>query len=243
MKKTYALLALGVVLVILCVVLVVTFRPESPADPTEVPTQTPTDAPTDAPTEAPTEVPTEKPTEESTEESTDPSAELKQELQALFGNYQDWYNRTLISEYDSPKYINLSQLFYNGFKDEPHVPTDAEWAELKDKPGFEESTWELIRLPVSKIDAVLKQYFGITLKDIKKPKFDGFVYLESTDCYYTMHTDVWFAENFKVIAAEKQYNSIVRMTYTVGDGQYIYVAELKAVDGGYQILSNHKNVK
>lgn len=211
MKKTYALLALGAVLVALCVVLVVTLGPKSPAGPTE--------EPADAP------------------------AELEKELEDLFGKLGSWYNMALGSEYDQPEYVNLRNLFYNGFKDESYTPTDAEWAELKDQPGFEESTWELIRLPVSKINVVLKQYFGITLEDIKNPEFDGFVYLESTDCYYTMHTDAECLDNFQVIAAEEQHDGTIRMTYTANDGDAIYMAVIKPVDGGYQILSNQKNIK
>ena len=239
MKQLFALLLVGCVLFAL---LLAACGSESPTDPTQAPTQAPTEKPTEKPTEEPTQAPTDAPTEEPTQEQAKPLT-LEEELQALFGQLGSWYNMALRSEYDQPKYVNLRNLFYNGFKDEPQTPTDAEWAELKNVPGFD-INFDMQRLPVAKINAVLKQYFGITLANIKNPNFGaGFVYLKSTDCYYSMHTDAECLDNFRVIVAEEQHDGTIRMTYTADDGAYIYVAVLKPVDGGYQILSNQKNVK
>ena len=137
----------------------------------------------------------------------------------------------------------LKELFYNGFSDESAKPTDAEWEELKDLPGFD-INFDLVRLPVDKMNQVLTQYFGITLEDVNAAGFEGLVYLESTDCYYRMCTDASVVENFKATAVEELEDGTVRLSYTgtsyVLGSNGAGVAVLKSVGDGYQIISNQK---
>ena len=39
------------------------------------------------------------------------------------------------------------------------------------------------------MDAVLRQYLGVSLKDTKQTGLDAFTYWEETDCYYRSHGD------------------------------------------------------
>ncbi len=105
----------------------------------------------------------------------------------LFGDYSSYYNRAVGHTYDSPKELQLKKFFTSGFAGESQKPTDAEWAELEGKPGFN-INYDLFRLPVDKMNAELRKYFGITLDDLSAKSFDGLVYLESTNCYYFMAT-------------------------------------------------------
>ena len=159
-------------------------------------------------------------------------------LQLLFATNK-LFNSALICEYATPAQVNLFQLFYNGFPDESKTPTDAEWAELKDIPGFEIG-FELFRLPVWKINEKLEILFGITLEDIENPDLGSFTYLESTDSYYIMHTDTNAVWGIRVTAVSVLEDGTVRMTYTAREEETVYVAVLKPVNGGYQICSNQK---
>ena len=157
----------------------------------------------------------------------------------LFGNLGSWYNKALLCQYDSPAQLKLELLFYSGFTGESQTPTDAEWAELKDQPGFD-SNYDLIRLPVDKMNQVLTDYFGITLDEIDDAGFENLVYLESTNCYYHMVTDANAVENFQATAVQTQEDGSIRMSYTAGSNNTAFVATLMPNGDGYQILSNEQ---
>lgn len=225
MKKLFALL------LTLCVLLVACAPATNTLEPTEDPTQATGDPNTPEPTEDPTEP------------ADNPEDPRLAEFDALFGPMNSRYNWALTSQYADPTFVDLELLFYLGFSDESSKPTDAEWEELKDRPGFD-INYDLKRLPVDKMNQVLTQYFGITLEDVDASGFEGLVYLESTNCYYRMGTDASVVENFKATAVEVLEDGTIRLSYTGtsyalgsnGAG----VAVLKPIGDGYQIISNIK---
>lgn len=157
-------------------------------------------------------------------------------METLFRG-SSWFNQALTSEYASPKEMSLLSFFYNGFKDESQKPTDQEWAQLKDRQGFN-INYDLFRLPVDKMNAVLTEYFGITLADMEPEAFSGLVYLESTDCYYCMHTGWLGVQNFTALSVDRTNDGTVLVRYK---GEYYeeeYVITLKPNGDGYRILSN-----
>lgn len=154
----------------------------------------------------------------------------------LFGDHKTWYNKALVGQYETPTQLKLLDLFYNGFEGE-RTPTDAERAQLKDNPGFNEN-FDFFRLPVDKMDAVLTEYFGITTKDLPADSFEGLMYIESTGCYYHSHTDAWVTENFQIISVQTLADGAVEMRYTKGYTAAAYVAMLQPFGEGYRIISN-----
>ncbi len=185
----------------------------------------------------PVETPTENPTEGPTADPVELTNLTIAEMETLFGEIGSWYNQSLTCEYNTPAQISLYHLFYLGFKDEPYALTDAEFTELQDKPGIIDIHFDIKRLPVDKMNAVLAQYFGITLQDVDPSAFKGLVYLESTNCYYHPANDIWGLENFKATGLELLSDGTVRMCYENSDG-VACVAMLKPCGEGYQILSN-----
>ena len=241
MKKLFALL------LTLCVLLVACAPATNTPEPTEDPTQATGDPNTPEPTEDPTQATGDPDTPDTTDDPNqatgDPEDPRLAEFDALFGPMNSRYNWALTSQYADPTCVNLKELFYNGFSDESAKPTDAEWEELKDLPGFD-INYDLKRLPVEKMNQVLTQYFGITLEDVNAVGFEGLAYLESTDCYYRMCTDVSVVENFKATAVEDLEDGTIRLSYT-GTSHALGsngagVAVLKPVGEGYQIVSNIK---
>lgn len=168
----------------------------------------------------------------------DPPEELEP-YNTLFGDFKSWYNKALTCEYSSREFLSMRDLFYCGFEGEG-VPTDAEWDALKDKPGFNED-YDFFRLPKDKMNAVLTEYFGITLDYIDSTGFEGLEYLESTDCYYLMHTDANGAEEFEAISTETLDDGSIQVFYRASshDGMYV-VTLMPNPDGGYMILSNQR---
>ena len=225
MKKLFAFL------LILCMLLAACMPAVDTPEPTGDSTQ---------PTENPN---TQEPTEDPVQPTDAPEDPRLAEFDALFGPLNSGYNWALTSLYEDPTDVNLKEMFYNGFPGESQKPTDAEWEELKDLPGFD-INYDLVRLPVDKMNQVLTQCFGITLEDVDAAGFAGLVYLESTDCYYRMCTDVGRVENFKATAVEELEDGTIRLYYTgnsivLKEGE-VGVAVLKPVGDGYQILSNLK---
>ena len=158
-------------------------------------------------------------------------------FQTLFGQMNTWYNSALISQYASPKEIKLYQLFYNGFAEESREPTDEEWEELKDEPGFT-IEYDLLRLPADRMNQVLTDLFGITLEDVEPAGFENLVYLESTDCYYMMHTDAWFLSDFNAIGLQYMEDGTICVAYTARGGDILYMLTVMPYGDGYRILSN-----
>ena len=168
---------------------------------------------------------------------TEPPYDVLAKFDGLFGQLGSWYNMALLCQYTSPTQIKLEYLFYHGFDGETREPTDAEWEQLKDRPGFVQ--WkDLIRLPVDRMNQVLKDMFGITLADVEAAGFENLVYLESTNCYYHMVTDAMFAEDFRAISVEKLEDGTIRLYYTLFGENAVYAVTVIPYADGYRILSN-----
>ena len=159
-----------------------------------------------------------------------------QTIHALFSDPHGWYNAALTSEYTEATQLNLKMFFHLGFSDQSRTPTAEEWAELEGQPGFNEN-YDLIRLPADNMDAVLTQYFGITLEDMDESAFEGLVYLESTDCYYFMGTGVHRIEDLCIERTTEQDDGTILVIYTSSYCSGIVTLEMRN-DGDYRILSN-----
>ena len=157
----------------------------------------------------------------------------------LFGEQESWYNAALVPLYTSPEKLKLRAFFYGGFADESQNPTDAEWTELEGIHGFDRS-FDLIRLPADKMNAVLGTYFGIGLEDVESAGFEGLTYLESTGCYYMMHTDIDFVEEFQALDAGEQADGTICLRYTSDSFTGERIVKLLPNGDGYRILSNVK---
>lgn len=145
-----------------------------------------------------------------------------------------WYNRALACEYNSPKEMNLRKFFYGGFKGEPQDPTDQEREQLENL-GIN-LNYDLMRLPVDKMNEVLTEYFGITLADMEPEAFSGLVYLESTNCYYHSTSGWLGVENFEALSVERMDDGRILVRYPYM--KYEYVVTLKPHGDSYQVLSN-----
>lgn len=185
------------------------------------------------PTTAQTTPPTTAPVQTKPTTATEP---VDLTVYNIFGDLASWYNMALVCQYESPAQLRLYDFFYNGFKDEA-AKTDAEWEALRDTAGFSEA-YDFLRLPADKMDAVLTEYYGVTLAELPQSCFEGLVYLESTDCYYMMHTDAKVATDFSAVAEEKLADGTIRLTYTLGAAKDTFVVTLKENGDGYKILSN-----
>ena len=166
-----------------------------------------------------------------------PANEELAAFNALFGDRQSWYNKALTFEYTDPSKMQLRLLFYLGFEGESREPTVAEWAQLRNQPGFD-IHYGLIRLPVDKMNQVLADLFGITLENVDDSGFENLVYLESTNCYYHMVTDALRLEDFNALSVENKEDGSIRVYYTANWEDTVYVVTLMPHGDGYKILSN-----
>lgn len=112
------------------------------------------------------------------------------EYQVYFEEYDTWYTQALTSFYESPRMMDLRQLFYNGFPEEDAKGlTDAEQAYIDDLHADGICELDTSRIPVEKMDQVLQQYFGITLEETAGVGLDNMPYWEETNCYYSYRGD------------------------------------------------------
>ncbi len=221
MKRTIIFLSVFALLICLCACQKTPVRLiEDPTQPTSTPeTTNPTDP---------------KPTE--TQPPVDPRISQLQVLLEHNGP-ESFYNSALLSEYTAPEDVNLFYLFCDGFRDESQKPTEDELVLLEGKMGQFWKEMDLFRLPVEKMNIILRELYGITLEQTNGVGLDSLVYLEETDCYYTSHTGPYAAENLTVSDVQTMEDGSLLVKYSYYKGDYI-VKLMPEDEGGYRILSN-----
>ena len=160
-------------------------------------------------------------------------------LQWLFDHQfgDQFYNDALTSEYATPADVNMAGLFYDGFKEESQVATEAEIAFLNANMSENWIYMDLHRLPTEKMDVVLMELFGITLEQSNQVGLT-YSYFEETDCYYHCHTGTHYAD-ITITRAENCDDGTIRMYYERHSYPSVnMVATLKPNGNVYQILSN-----
>ena len=102
------------------------------------------------------------------------TAEELEEFQAMF-TPGSWYSQATTSSYTSPKDIDLHHLFYDGIGFYGpvciYLSTDRERAYLTSLDP--ESVMQYFRAPRQVMDAVLKEYFGVSLAETNQGKLSN----------------------------------------------------------------------
>lgn len=172
--------------------------PETTAPPeTTVPIETTMPPETTAPVEA--TIPS---------ETTAPMADYSEYAALLdFAAEPNWLARSLGCIFEKPKDIDLYYLFYLG------VEHPGSWDDIADESrdflveqGFMEE-FDLQIMPVDKMDAILRDTFGIELKDVAMPK--EWRYIEAEDAYCSNHSDAYFPGIPEITAVEDDGKTIV----------------------------------
>ena len=141
------------------------------------------------------------------------------EYEALldFAAEPNWLARSLGCIFEKPEDIDLYYLFYLG------VEHPGGWDDIA--PESEEfllsqnfmRDMDLQIMPVDKMDAILRDTFGIELKDVAMPK--EWRYIEAEDAYCSNHSDAYFPGVPNITAVEDDSQTIV-IHYTI-DGYWI----------------------
>lgn len=164
--------------------------------------------------------------------------ELKKYIE-YFGDYSTWYAQALTSYYDSAKMVDLKELFYNGFTDvNAEGLTDAEQAYIDALYADSSCKLDTFRIPIDKMDEVLKQYFGISYEKTAKVGIEKMHYWEETGCFYQYHSDTNSTQMTPYAGVQRPNGNIV-LFYEHEWGGYAMVT-IKPVNGGIQIVSNQK---
>ena len=156
---------------------------------------------------------------------------------AYFSEYGSWYTQALTSFYDSAKDVNISELFYNGFKELiAEGLTDAEKAYLD---GLERPLYgDIFRLPKEEMDKVLQQYFGIQYEKTVKVGTEYLAYWEETESFYMGHGDTNATKMVPYAGVQRPNGNIVLFYEHEWKG-YCMIT-VKPVDGGIQIVANQQ---
>ena len=161
-----------------------------------------------------------------------------QELFSCKHPEDNFFNMALLSVYTDPRDADLVDLFYNGFYGQNDNPnTEEEAAALKELGVNLE--YDIVRCPADKMDEVLTQLFGLTLADFNEDAVNGFVYLESTDCYYLNLSDGNCAHDVQIAGIRNLENGNIEVYYSWNSWTDMNgVITLKPNGDGYQVLSN-----
>ena len=141
----------------------------------------------------------------------------------------NWLARSLACVFEKPEDINLYYLFYLG------VEHPGGWDDIAPESrdflveqGFMEE-FDLQIMPVEKMDAILRDTFGIELKDVAMPK--EWRYIEAEDAYCSNHSDALFPGIPEITAVEDDGTTIViHYTtdgyYNTATGEFLFSADL-----------------
>ena len=226
--------------------------------PTEPAVTEPTDPqPTDpAPTEPTEPAPTEPfPTEPEPTEPSDPVLAIPDEFpadlvtdQAALAVFQEFYDTNIwarhasSNQFERPTGVYLRGLFYGAGMEDDIPVTEEDRAAIAAKVGHDHfNDRKAYCLSAEKMDQVLKAAFGISLREATN--FANLYYLESSGnyCYFHKESDPVVKVNVMGIRTLKNGSTEVYYRNEREDKdypKYYGVMTLKAVDGGYHMLSN-----
>ena len=158
----------------------------------------------------------------------------------------NWLARALGCLYESPAEIDLNYMFYLG------VDHPGSWNEISAdsrqtliEQGFL-TEMDLQLMPASKLEAALRETFGIGLSDVNIP--DNWGYIEAEDAYCSNHNDAFFPGVPNITAVEDD-GHFITIRYTIegywltATGEFLDTAPLvlslvRNEDGTIHAVSN-----
>ena len=153
-----------------------------------------------------------------------------------FAAEPNWLPRSLGCLFEKPEDIDLYYLFYLGV--EHPGSWDAISTESRDflvEQGFMEE-FDLQIMPVEKMDAILRDTFGIELKDVAMPT--EWRYIEAEDAYCSNHSDAFFP-GIPTITAVEDDGHFITIHYTIDS--YWITATGEFMDTAPLVLSLVRN--
>ena len=144
-------------------------------------------------------------------------------------------NHFLACEYERPEDIDLYQLFYCGV---PVAADDTHAEELRLAENGPDAACPTDILPVSAMDAVLRQYTGKGFQDMDTTTLEGFDHPEE-DYYTHSHGDTNAPSDIQVLTGERE-GDTVTLYYTLlwAPSDWHRLTLQEGEDGSYQFRSN-----
>jgi len=153
--------------------------------------------------------------------------------------------------FTKPEQMNLAYVCYGSLTSDGWDSLPEEAAAELEAAGFNRNLDLQIR-PAKELEKILKDSFGISLKDVESGIPESWVYLKSEDCYYTNHSDALGFPEFTITCAEKITDNRVELSYTIESDRWydtasrdyldhpnmLMLLEFNA-DGSCRILSNY----
>ena len=134
--------------------------------------------------------------------------------------FEEYLNRIgnygfLMSDYKSPEYINLNEVFYSGAGLEQSPLTEEEREMYLKTVGQPELYTDLVRLGTEQMNGFLTEKTGLTLEQMKTGI--GWIYLAPYDRYYAEHGDTnirsffcpsgrWMARIYRIQCLSDRYS-------------------------------------
>ena len=156
--------------------------------------------------------------------------------------FEEYLNRIgnygfLMSDYKSPEYINLNEVFYSGAGLEQSPLTEEEREMYLKTVGQPELYTDLVRLGTKQMNGFLTEKTGLTLEQMKTGI--GWIYLAPYDRYYAEHGDTNIRSFF---CPSGEVDGGIYRIRCLSDGYSQFnlesIVTLKQVSKGYQFLSN-----
>ena len=165
-----------------------------------------------------------------------------QALTEMVDDTDNWYYRFSAWEFWEPKYVNIGTSFFQAFGSAQLTPEEIQFLQYTSY-GKYIGYLDAFRYPIDEIDAVMRQYLGISLAESDKNGLPS-VYWDETRCYYNFgggpHNKMFVHSAYTL-----PYGTIclyyVPSNFPIeGDFMPSHVMVLHPTDTGYRILANQK---
>ncbi len=152
----------------------------------------------------------------------------------------NYYNVILELSFDTPEELDIRRFFNNGFADD-RLLSAAEKQWLQEQGANTSYTW--YGLSPERMDAVMQQYFGLSLSQTNGVGMDQLYYNQEWDRYFICPAGYVGAEEFTILEGYADANNVVQLTFEFPySGVTVLTMASNSRSGtyGYRFLSHVK---
>lgn len=148
-------------------------------------------------------------------------------------------NMFLFGEYDRPENIDLLHVFYGGADGIGGTGVPEEEQQILFQRYNITHRLDVSKAIVEQMNAVLKKYLGISLKDTNKVNLEYLYYLEEYDAYYNIAGDTHYSK-CDILTGWENEDGTITLVYkdALSSEGTEYQVTLKQENGNYYFLSN-----
>lgn len=133
------------------------------------------------------------------------------------GEEDNWYNILLACEFSRPEDINVRHLFNNGFYPQVEI-TSVDEGFLNTLSWYQPNAGPVEKLPIDQMEDVLKNYLGVSLRDVNRHGLESLDLFANNRCYFVAPAGAIGMRDFTMIDGKREADGTVWLMSRQGSG-------------------------